>query len=130
MSEIEITFSGKTKIDAKIGNHIIKTDQPINQGGEDTAPSPYELFLASLGTCAGIYIKMFCDKRNISTDNIKLTEKVEFDKITGLASNIVYDIYLPSDFPEQYKEALVSVVNLCKVKKQMMNPPEFNIVIN
>jgi len=108
--------------------HIIKTDQPVSNGGQDSAPSPFELFLASIGTCAGIYVKSFCDNRSIPTDNIRIIQSTEYNKESGLPVNIKLDIKLPSDFPDKYKEAVISVAHLCKVKKSMASPPVFEVI--
>ena len=125
---MEITFDGGKVVTAHLHGHIIKTDQPVTQGGENSAPSPYELFLASIGTCAGIYVKSFCDNRRIPAENIKIIQSAEYNKETGLPTNIKLDIQLPLDFPEKYKAALISVAELCKVKKTIANPPVFQIV--
>jgi ribosomal protein S12 methylthiotransferase accessory factor len=86
------------------------------------------LFLASIGTCAGIYVKSFCDNRSISTENIRIIQKTEYNKETGLPSKIILDIRLPHDFPEKYKASLINVAGLCKVKKSIADPPEFEIL--
>ncbi|MCX6326695.1 MAG: OsmC family protein [Bacteroidia bacterium] len=124
---MEITFDGGKVITAHSQGHVIKTDQPISGGGGNTAPSPFELFLASIGTCAGIYVKSFCDNRNIPADNIKIIQKNEFSEETGLPVNITLDIQLPHDFPEKYKTSVISVAELCKVKKSIANPPVFKV---
>jgi putative redox protein len=125
---MEITFDGGKVITAHIHGHLIKTDQPVNGGGENSAPSPFELFLASIGTCAGIYIKSFCDNRKISTDNIRIIQSADYDKESGLPVNIKLDIKLPADFPEKYVTSVISVAQLCKVKKTIANPPVFEII--
>jgi putative redox protein len=125
---MEITFDGGKVITAHSHGHIIRTDQPLNGGGQDSAPSPFELFLASIGTCAGIYVKSFCDNRNIPADNIKIIQSAEFDKESGLPVNIKLDIKLPADFPEKYKASVINVAELCKVKKTMANPPAFQVI--
>jgi len=125
---MEITFDGGKVVTAHSHGHIIKTDQPVNGGGQNSAPSPFELFLASIGTCAGIYVKSFCDNRKIPTDNIKIIQNAEYDEETELPVNIKLDIKLPSDFPDKYKAALISVAELCKVKKTMANPPVFEVI--
>jgi len=125
---MEITFDGGKVVTAHSHGHIIKTDQPLGGGGSDTAPAPFELFLASIGTCAGIYVKSFCDNRNIPAENIKSIQKTEYNKETGLLSNIVLDIHLPADFPEKYKASLINVAGLCKVKKSIADPPKFEII--
>lgn len=125
---IEITFDGGKIVSAHSHGHIIKTDQPVISGGQNTAPSPFELFLASIGTCAGIYVKSFCDNRKIPTDNIKIIQTSEYDEETGLPANIKLDIKLPADFPEKYKEAVISVAELCKVKKTIAAQPVFEVI--
>jgi putative redox protein len=124
---MEITFDGGKVVTAHIHGHEIRTDQPVNDGGENSAPSPYELFLASIGTCAGIYVKVFCDNRKIPSDKIKVIQTAEYDKQTGLPVTIKIDIKLPPDFPEMYKEAVIKAASLCKVKKTIANPPQFEL---
>ena len=125
---MEITFEGGKVVTAHSHGHIIRTDQPVADGGKDSAPSPYELFLASIGTCAGIYVKSFCDNRQISADGIKIIESIEWSKETGLPLKISLDIKLPEGFPEKYKASLIHVADLCKVKKTMATPPQFEII--
>src|SRR5665648_342418 len=124
---MEITFDGDKVITAHLDGHFIRTDQPVKSGGQNSAPAPYDLFLASIGTCAGIYVKSFCDKREISSENIKIIQLVEFDSQTRLPKNIKLDIQLPSDFPERYKSAVINAAELCAVKKTINNPPVFHI---
>jgi len=124
---MEITFEDGKVVTAHCRGHLIKTDQPENSGGKDSAPSPFELYLASIGTCAGIYVKSFCDHRNIATDKIKLIQIVDYDSETKLPANIRIEIQLPPDFPEKYRKSVVEVAELCKVKKSIKNPPLFEI---
>jgi putative redox protein len=125
---MEITFEGGKVVTATTHGHTIRTDQPLDNGGENSAPSPFDLFLASIGTCAGIYVKSFCDKRGISTEGIKLVQKTVFDAETDLPTSISIDIQVPEGFPDKYLNSLISVAELCKVKKTMLNPPVFDII--
>ena len=125
---MEITFDGGKVITAHTNSHSIRTDQPVNAGGENSAPAPFELFLASIGTCAGIYVKMFCEQRDINTDGIKIIQSAEYDRQTGLPTFIKLDIQLPVDFPEKYKAAVINAADLCKVKKTIANPPRFEVI--
>lgn len=125
---MEITFEGGKVVTASYNGHKIKTDQPLDNGGTNSAPAPFDLYLAAIGTCAGIYVKSFCDKRGIATENIRITELIQYDKETGLPSNITLDIKLPSDFPEKYKSSVISVAELCTVKKSIVNPPVFQVI--
>jgi putative redox protein len=125
---MEITFEGGKVVTAHAHGHSIRTDQPSANGGGNTAPSPFDLYLASIGTCAGIYVKSFCDNRKIPTENIKVIQHTEFSETTGLPVTITIDIQLPPDFPEKYKESVISVAELCKVKKSIAAPPQFKII--
>ncbi len=124
---MEITFDGGKVITAHLHGHSIKTDQPVNGGGENSAPSPFDLFLASIGTCAGIYVKSFCDNRKIPTEGIIIVQNVVNDPESGLPTEINLDIQLPVDFPEKYIASVINVAELCKVKKTIMIQPKFQI---
>jgi ribosomal protein S12 methylthiotransferase accessory factor len=125
---MEITFDGGKVITAHLNGHKIVTDQPVEGGGTNTAPAPYDLFLASIGTCAGIYVKSFCDQRGISTEKMRIVQSIEFDHVKRLPGVIKLDIQVPADFPEKYKAAMINVAELCAVKKTINNPPQFEIV--
>jgi putative redox protein len=125
---MEITFEGGKVVTAHTRGHLIRTDQPLDNGGENSGPTPFDLYLASIGTCAGVYVKSFCDNRQIPADNIRIIQKTEFDENTGLPVNITIDIQLPADFPEKYRASVISVAELCKVKKSIAKPPVFSIV--
>ena len=124
---MEIILEGGKVVTALHHGHRIKTDQPLGNGGTDTAPAPFDLYLAAIGTCASIYVKSFCDNREIPTDKIKIIQKTEFDKETGLPVDITIDITLPEDFPEKYKDAIKVVAEKCKVKKSILSPPVFQV---
>jgi len=124
---MEVTFDGGKVITAHLNGHIIRTDQPVDGGGDNTAPAPFDLFMASIGTCAGIYVKSFCDNRNIPTDGIKIVQTAEYNKETGLPTNIDLEITLPESFPEKYITSVINVAELCKVKKTIISQPKFKI---
>ncbi len=125
---MEITFEGNKKIVAHYKGYRIETDQPVKAGGEGSAPAPFDLFLASLGTCAGIYVKSFCDQRGIPTDGIRLTQEMVHNPQTMLISDLTITIHLPASFPEKYKDAVINTANLCAVKRHLHNPPK--MVVN
>lgn len=128
--EMKITFPGGKKVDAEFDGMVVRTDQPVKYGGGGTAPTPYELFLASLGTCAGIFVLGFCRERNVPTEGITLTQSLHYKpSLTGGAAldKIAIEISVPGDFPEKYHNALVKVAEQCAVKKTIQNPPEFEI---
>jgi ribosomal protein S12 methylthiotransferase accessory factor len=127
MANIEITLDGGKMVTAHINGKAIKTDQSVRNGGGGTAPEPFELFLASIGTCAGIYVKSFCDQRGITADGIKIFQSVEFDPDKRIPSRFKLNIQLPADFPEKYRSAVINAAELCLVKKTINNSPLFEV---
>ena len=125
--QIDVMFPGGKRVDAAIGPHLIRTDQPPEAGGEGGAPSPYQLFLASLATCAGIFVLGFCQGRGLSTEGLKLTQSMEWDPVSHRLRRVRMDIHLPAGFPEKYREAVVRAADQCAVKRALMDPPEFEL---
>jgi len=125
--EMTITFPGGARVDAEFGPHVVRTDQPREGGGEGSAPTPFATFLASIATCSGIYVLGFCRQRRLSTDGIRLTQRIEPDPATGLIGRIAIAIHVPPDFPEKYHAALVRAVDQCAVKKHLERPPSFDV---
>jgi putative redox protein len=125
--EMTISFPGGARVDATFGPYTVKTDQPIHNGGTDSAPSPFSLFLASIGTCAGIYVLGFCQRRGLSTDGIEIGQRVEVDPATGMIARIGLDIRVPPGFPEKYHEALIRAASQCAVKKHLEAPPTIDV---
>ncbi len=124
-----ITFDGKKKVNAEYRGQTIYTDQAVKAGGEGEAPEPFTLFLASIGTCAGIYVKSFCEQRNIPTDNIRLIQSMNFNPEVRLIDQIDIQLELPDDFPEKYKDAVINAADLCTVKKHLASPPKINVTV-
>jgi ribosomal protein S12 methylthiotransferase accessory factor len=125
--EMEISFPGGARVDAAFGDFVVKTDQSPHNGGEGSAPPPFSLFLASIGTCAGIYVLNFCRQREIPTENIRIRQSTESDPETRLVRQVDLDILLPPDFPQKYASALINSAKLCAVKKHLETPPAFKI---
>jgi putative redox protein len=126
-SEMVVTLPGGKRVDAQIGRHVIRTDQPVEAGGEDGAPPPFHLFLASIGTCAGIYVAGFCQKRGLPTDGIRLVQRNTFEPETGALTRVEIDVVVPPSFPERYRDALVRVADQCAVKKAIQTQPAFAV---
>ena len=124
--EIIVTLPGGRRVDAQVGLHTVRTDQPVPNGGEDTAPSPFQLFLAAIGTCAGIFVQGFCAKRGIPFEGIRVLERPHFDA-EGVLVGVDLDIEVPPGFPEKYREALVRVADQCSVKRAIAAQPKFEV---
>ena len=124
--EITITLPGGRRVDAQVGDHTIHTDQPVANGGTDTAPSPFDLFLASLGTCAGIFVQGFCAARGIPVDGVRIVERPSFDE-AGTLRKVELELFLPPGFPEKYRAALVTVIAQCSVKRAIAAQPTIDV---
>jgi putative redox protein len=125
--EMVIDFPGGARVDAHLGPHTIMTDQPPAGGGKGEAPTPFALFLASMGTCAGIYVLGFCKQRNLPTDGIRILQRFHRDIKTGMIGQVDLEIQVPPSFPEKYHASLIRSAQLCAVKKHLEHPPEFEI---
>jgi putative redox protein len=125
--EMEISFPGGARVDASFGPFTVQTDQSPRGGGEGTAPEPFALFLASIGTCAGIYVLGFLRQRGISSEGVRIVQRAHPNLLTGMIDQIDLEIHVPPEFPERYYEALVRSAELCAVKKHLENPPRFNV---
>lgn len=121
--EMIIDFPGGSKVDAHFGTFTVSTDQPPVA----SAPTPFATFLASIGTCAGIYVLGFCQQRNLPTDGIRIVERVHSNPFNGMVEKIDLDILVPPTFPEKYRDSLVRSAELCAVKKHLEKPPKFEI---
>jgi putative redox protein len=124
---MRIYFPGGKKVNAEYNGFVHRTDQAKAGGGENSAPSPFELFLASLGTCAGFYVLSFCQQRGIDAAAIEIRQSMERDPQTHLITMVNIEIVLPASFPEKYRAAVIQAAQLCTVKKHLENPPKFNL---
>jgi putative redox protein len=121
--EMVIDFPGGSRVDAHFGPFTVQTDQPPAA----CAPTPFALFLSSIGTCAGIYVLGFCRQRGLSAEGMKIVQRASSSPLTGMVEKIDLEIQLPAGFPQKYREAVVHSAQLCAVKKHLENPPKFEI---
>lgn len=127
-NEMEIRFPGGVAVEARLEGASIRTDQPERAGGGGTAPSPFDLFLASIGTCAGYYALRFCQERQIPTDGLTLSMRWERNPETKLIGSIRIEMTLPAGFPEKYRPAILRATDQCAVKKHLVAPPAIDVV--
>ena len=128
--DMVVNFPGGKRVEAQYKGFTIKTDQPVAGGGEGSAPTPFDLFVSSIGTCAGIFVLSFLQERNIPCEDTNLELKIQRNPETHMISKIIIDINLNDNFPEKYKNAVKSAADLCSVKKHLMNAPAFDINVN
>jgi putative redox protein len=121
--EMIIDFPGGSRVDAHFGNFTVATDQPPVA----SAPTPFAVFLSSIGTCAGIYVLGFCQQRGIPTDGVRIVQRVHSSPFTHMVDKIDLEIQVPPGFPDKYRDSLIRSAELCAVKKHLENPPAFEI---
>jgi putative redox protein len=121
---IKMTFPGGYAVNAHYNEFVIRTDQPESNGGANSAPSPFDLFLASLGTCAGFYALRFCQERGLSTEGLELRLDTIAHPETHRTEKITMTIKVPEEFPEKYRRAIARATNQCSVKRAILDPPE------
>jgi len=126
VNDIHVHFAGGRRIEARMGTHHIVTDQTLAHGGDDSAPEPLELFLASLASCAGLYVLGYCRSRNLPTESIELIQRHELDH-AGKLTRVDLELVLPSSFPEKDRVGVVRAAQSCKVKKMLSAPPEIAV---
>jgi ribosomal protein S12 methylthiotransferase accessory factor len=125
--EMKISFPGNLRVDADYKGFTIQTDQPVSGGGDGTAPAPFDLFMASLGTCAGIFMLAFMKQRGIPTEGSGITMTSERDPERGMIGKVGFELHLPPEFPEKYEQAVVRAVEQCTVKRHLHEPPIFAV---
>jgi len=119
--EMEIVFPGGARVDAIMGNTVVQTNQ------DGTAPAPFGLFLASIGTCAGIYVLSFLQHRGLPTEGVKVLQRMGMNPVTRMVDRVELDIVVPPSIPEKYHAALIRAADQCAVKKHLEQPPVFNV---
>ncbi len=124
---VEVTFPGGKRVDARVGKFLIETDQSVKGGGNASAPEPFDLFLASIASCAGIFALGFCQSRNLPTEGMALNLVCERDEKKKLFGKMTFQLTLPHGFPEKYHNGITRSMELCSVKKHMMDAPEFSV---
>ncbi|HEU4581417.1 MAG TPA: OsmC family protein [Polyangiaceae bacterium] len=120
-----VHFPGGKRVDAAVGDHVIRTDQSQEHGGEGSAPEPFDLFLGSLATCAGVYVLGFCQARGISTDGLWLSQDSSFED--GKLREVRLAVHVPETFPEKYLGAIRVAAGSCRVKKALAEPPQITV---
>jgi putative redox protein len=125
--EMMVDFPGGDRVDAHFGPYTVMTDQTGPNGEAGSAPTPFSLFLASIATCAGIYVLGFCRQRNLPTEGLRIVQRAHRNPVNGMVENVDLEIQVPAGFPEKYIPSLIRSAELCAVKKHIETPPVFKV---
>ena len=126
--EMEILFPGGKRVDSMYKGFVVHTDQPKEEGGDGSAPEPYDLLLSAVGTCIGVNVLYFCESRSIPFEDIRITMSIDKNDKTHLVERAQIHIQLPDNFPGKYRAAVKRVADNCAVKRTFTNPPEITVV--
>jgi putative redox protein len=129
MKTMDVTFPGGKRVDAHYDGRTVETDQSIRNGGDGSAPEPFDLFFVSLASCVGIYVLEFCNSRELNTEGLAVRLEAEKDAEKKMYTKVRFILSLPADFPVKYENAIKRAANLCTVKKHIFDPPEFEVAI-
>ncbi len=128
-TEIDVSFPGNLKVAAAVRDFTLMTDQPEKSGGDNSAPSPFELFTTSIATCAGYFALKFCRARAIDTSTMRLKMRYEWDAEQKRYPKMIIELELPEGFPEKYQAAIIKAMEQCVVKQHIHRPPEFELSV-
>jgi ribosomal protein S12 methylthiotransferase accessory factor len=125
--EIKVNFLDKLRLEAKFDDFTVVADQPIRYKGDGSAPGPFDYFLASSALCAAYFVKLYCDTRNIPTDNIRLSQNNIVDPENRYQQIFKIQVELPPDIQEVDRRGILNSIERCTVKKVVQAGPEFVI---
>jgi len=125
--EIKVNFLDKLRLEAKFDDFTVVADQPIRYKGDGSAPGPFDYFLASSALCAAYFVKLYCDTRNIPTENIRLAQNNIVDPENRYQQIFKIQVELPPDIQEVDRRGILNSIERCTVKKVVQAGPEFVI---
>ena len=125
--ELKVNFLDKLRLEAKFDDFTVIADQPIRYKGDGSAPGPFDYFLASSALCAAYFVKLYCDTRKISTENIRLSQNNIVDPENRYQQTFKIQVQLPPDISEVDRRGILNSIERCTVKKVVQEGPEFVI---
>jgi len=125
--EIKVNFLDKLRLEAKFDDFTVIADQPIRYKGDGSAPGPFDYFLASSALCAAYFVKLYCETRNISTENIRLSQNNIVDPENRYQQIFKIQVELPEDISASDRKGILRSIERCSVKKVVQAGPEFVI---
>lgn len=127
--EIKVNFLDNLRLEAKFDDFTVITDQPIRYKGDGSAPSPFDYFLASSAMCAAYFVKVYCNARDIPTDNIRLSQNNIVDPENRYNQIFQIQVELPESISDKDKQGILRSIDRCTVKKVVQTGPEFKIEV-
>lgn len=125
--EVLIEHLGSVQFQIKARQHEITSDQPPGNGGFDEGMTPPELFLASLGACAGFYAAQYLKKRKLATEGTRV--RVTAEKLLGPArlDNFCIEVEVPLGINDDERKGVEDAVHHCLIHNTLLQPPKIAI---
>lgn len=127
MQPVHVAHRGGDRFDINVRGHLIRADQPVSDGGEDTGPTPTELFIASLAACVAFYARRYLDRHALSTDGLAVEADFSMGSRPARVARIEVRLTIPDDVPAERREALLAVASHCTVHNSLLTTPEISV---
>ncbi|TCK02315.1 OsmC domain/YcaO domain-containing protein [Marinobacterium mangrovicola] len=127
--EIKVNFLDNLRLEAKFDDFTVIADQPIRYKGDGSAPGPFDYFLASSALCAAYFVKLYCNARDIPTENIRLSQNNIVDPNDRYNQIFKIQVELPEDISDKDRQGILRSIERCTVKKVVQTGPEFQIEV-
>lgn len=127
--EIKVSLLDKQKLKAEFDGFEVIADQPVSSNGENSAPGPFDYFLASTALCAGYFVKAYCQPRNLPTEGISIVQNNVKDPENKYKHTFNISVHLPEGFSEKDREGILRAVEGCSVKKAIQQIPDFKVEV-
>ena len=124
---VRVDYEAGDRFRIAVRQHTISVDQPASDGGEDTAPTPTELFISSLASCVAFYARRFAARHDIPTDGLAVTAEFSMASHPARVGEITLQLHVPAELSPEQQAALVAVTSHCTVHSTLMQPPEVRI---
>ncbi|MDP9181864.1 MAG: OsmC family protein [Actinomycetota bacterium] len=126
---ISVTPEAGDRFSITVRDHVLHTDQPVEDGGEDTAPTPVELFIASLASCVAHYARGYLVRHDLPTEGLRVDASWETVKKPSRVGSIDVSLTLPEGVPEELRARLLAVASHCTVHNSITQPPDIRVVL-
>jgi len=127
--EIKVNYLDNLRLEAKFDDFTVVSDQPVRYKGDGSAPGPFDYFLASSAMCAAYFVKVYCNARDIPTDNIRLSQNNIVDPENRYKQIFKIQVELPEDISDKDRQGIIRSIDRCTVKKVVQTSPDFQIEV-
>ena len=124
---VQVTHLGNDRFEIRVREHRLQVDQPLSDGGDDTAPTPTELFISSLAACVAFYARRYLARHDLPTEGLAVDASFTMASRPARVGEITVHLELPVGVPEDKREALLAVASHCTVHNTLVTPPKITI---